>query len=75
MNIYSGLLFLHGHIADTDLAQRLGDGDVDGTAPSRQGGNRGDGVGGVASSTHGVDLRGDGFGGVAPSACGVDSRR
>ena len=75
MNIYSGLLFLHGHIADADLAQRLGSDDVGGTAPSRQGGNRGEGVGGVASSTRGVDLRGDDFVGIAPSACGVASRR
>lgn len=75
MNIYSGLLFLHGHIADADLAQRLGGDDVGGAAPSRQGGNQGDDVGRVAPSTRGVDLWGDGFGGVAPSARGVDSRR
>jgi len=33
MNLYKGLLFLHGHVADTDLARRLDD-DVPPAAPA-----------------------------------------
>jgi hypothetical protein len=37
MNIYSGLLFLHGHITNVDLARQLAGGETAPTAPSPSG--------------------------------------
>lgn len=37
MNIYSGLLFLHGHITDVDLARQLAGGETAPAAPSPSG--------------------------------------
>ena len=34
MNLYKSLLFLHGHVADVDLARSLGDAGDAGDAPS-----------------------------------------
>lgn len=60
MNIYSGLLFLHGHIADTGLAQALAEPEK---VPA---GEAARGVAGTA--TQGVAL-------PAPTTCEVGTAR
>lgn len=61
MNIYAGLLFLHGHIADVGLAQRLAEGpDADAEAEAEDAAGAGS-----VPATHGVALPP-----VSPHPCG-----
>lgn len=66
MNIYAGLLFLHGHIADVGLAQRLAERpDADAEAEAEDAAAAAAVAAGSVPATHGVALPP-----VSPHPCG-----